>query len=148
MSALTLAEAKHSHLVVIDVQARLVAAMPEKQRMPSRLTTARNNLQKELDHIKRIKSGHLSAGDEQSIPARLTTVLEAFNEVASETHLKIEKISITSKNITITGDTSNRSSTLKLLAEIKKELNVQQERVGTQGGRDTFSITAELRNNG
>jgi hypothetical protein len=126
-------------------EADYLAALPEKEKMPSKLTTARNNLQKALNHIKRIRSGQLTADDEQSIPARLTTVLEAFNTVASETNLKIEKISIASKNITISGDTSNRSSTLKLLAEIKKNLNVQQENLGTQGGRDTFSITAELK---
>jgi len=122
-----------------------LAALPEKEKIPSKLTTARNDLQKALSHIKRIRSGQLSADDEQSIPARLTTVLEAFNAVAAETKLNIEKISITPKNITITGDTSNRSGTLTLLAEIKKVLNVQQENVGTKGGRDTFSITAELK---
>jgi hypothetical protein len=122
-----------------------LAALPEEEKMPSKLTTARNDLQKALNHIKRIKSNQLSTDDEQSIPARLTTVLEAFNKVASETNLKIEKISITSKNITISGDTSNRSNTLKLLAEIKKKLNVQHENVGTKGGRDAFSITAEIK---
>ncbi len=122
-----------------------LAALPEEEKMPSKLTTARKNLKDARDHIERISKGQLSATGEQSIPARLTTVLEAFNSVASKTNLNIEKISITSKNITITGDTSNRSSTLKLLAQIKKTLNVQQENLGTQGKRDTFSITAELK---
>jgi hypothetical protein len=135
---------KPARLLREKFAADYLAALPEKEKMPSKFTTAKNDLQKALNHIKRIRSNQLTADDEQSIPARLTTVLEAFNKVASETNLKIEKISITSKNITISGDTSNRSSTLKLLAEIKKKLNVQQEKIGTKGRRDTFSITAEL----
>jgi hypothetical protein len=122
-----------------------LAALPDEEKMPPKLTTAKENLKDALNRIERIRKGQLNTDDEQSIPARLTTVLEAFNKVASETGLNIEKISITSKNITISGDTLNRSSTLKLLAEIKKKLNVQNENVGTQGGRDTFSITAELK---
>lgn len=124
-----------------------LTALPEKDKMPSKLTTAKNDLRDARNHIERIRKGQLSSDGEQSIPSRLTTVLKAFNAVASQTDLNIEKISITSKNITITGDTSNRSNTLKLLAEIKKSLNVQQENVGTQGQRDTFSITAELKTN-
>jgi hypothetical protein len=117
------------------------AALPDSK-MPSRLTKARDKLEDERNRIKRVRDGKLSATGEQSIPARLTAVLHAFNEVASQTNLKIEKISVTARNITITGDTSNRSNTLKLLAEIKKTMNVQRESLGTQAGRDTFSITA------
>jgi len=118
------------------------AALPDEEKMPSKLTAAQNDLKKALNRIERIRSGQLSATGEQSVPAKLTAVLDAFNAVASPTSLNIEKISITARNVTITGDTSNRSNTLKLLAEIKKTMNVQQENLGTQGGRDTFSITA------
>ena len=115
-------------------------ALPEKQKMPARLTTARNDLKRALDRIKRVKSGQ--ATDEESVSARLTLILQAFNAVASNTDLNIDKITITGKNIIVTGDTSNRSNTLKLLAQIKKMMDVQQENVGNKGGRDTFSITA------
>jgi hypothetical protein len=125
-----------------------LAALPNKEKMPSKLTVARKDLKKARDDIERIRNGQLSAAGEQSIPARLTAVMQAFNAVASDINLNIEKISITAKNITLTGNTSNRSNTLKLLAEIKKTMNVQQENLGTQAGRDTFSITAVPKTSG
>jgi hypothetical protein len=114
--------------------------MPETK-MPSSLTIARDRLRRERNRIKNVKSGQLSATGEKSISAKLTAVLEAFNNVASRTDLNVEKVSITTKNISITGDTSNRSNTLRLLKEIKEIMNVEQERLGTKSGRDTFSIT-------
>jgi len=129
-------------LLCEKLAADYLAALPDEEKMPSKLTVARKDLKKARDHIERVRSGQLSATGEQSVPARLTAVLQAFNAVASQTNLKIEKISVTARNITITGDTSNRSNTLQLLAEIKKTMNVQQENLGTQAGRDTFSITA------
>jgi hypothetical protein len=119
-----------------------LVALPEKEKMPSKLTAANQDLGKALKHIERVRSGLLSATGEKSVSAKLTSVLAAFNSVASQTKLQIEKISITGRNITIIGNTSSRSNTLKLLKEIKKTMNVQQERLGTKDGRDTFTITA------
>lgn len=119
-----------------------LAAMPEKEKLPSSLTTAKRDLERALNHIERIRSGQLSESGEQSVTARLTEVLRAFNEIAAPTQLNIEKISVTARNITITGDTNSRSDTLKLLEELKKEMNIQQSNLGNKGGRDTFSITA------
>ena len=119
-----------------------LVALPEKEKMPSKLTAANRDLDKALKHIERVRSGLLSATGEKSVSAKLTSVLAAFNSVASQTKLQIEKISITGRNITIIGNTSSRSNTLKLLKEIKKTMNVQQERLGTKDGRDTFTITA------
>lgn len=123
------------------------AALPDRK-MPSQLTRARDDLKKERNRIKSVRSGQLSTTGEKSIPAKLTTVLEAFNAVASKINLNIEKISITDKNIIITGDTSSRSNTLELLNEIKKTMNVQQTNLGTKGARDTFSITTVPKTSG
>jgi len=62
MSVLTLAEAKHSHLVVIDVQARLVAAMSEKPRQQTLhnaalLTQAANTLKIPITHTEQYPKG-------------------------------------------------------------------------------------------
>lgn len=65
----------------------------------------------------------------------------AFNEVAKPTDLNIEKITVTEKKISIKGDTSSQSSTLKLLKEIKKTMYIEAERLGTKNNRNTFSIT-------
>ncbi|MFA5785003.1 MAG: type II secretion system protein GspL [Phycisphaerae bacterium] len=125
-----------------------LAAMPEKEKLPSSLTTAKRDLEKSLNRIERIRSGQISASGEQSVTARLTEVLRAFNEVAAPTKLNIEKISVTSRNVTMNGDTNSRSDTLKLLEELKKEMNVQQSNLGPKGGRDTFSITAVPKTDG
>ena len=95
----------------------------------------------ELRRIRDVKSGQLSITGEESISAKLTLVLEAFNKCAAQTNLKIDKISITSKNITIAGDTSSRKNTLKLLKAIKDKMVISSERHDSKGGRDTFSIT-------
>jgi len=98
-------------------------------------------LEGELRRIRDVKSGQLSITGEESVSAKLTLVLEAFNKCAAQTNLKIDKISITSKNITIAGDTSSRKNTLKLLEAIKDKMVVSSERHESKGGRDTFSIT-------
>jgi len=95
----------------------------------------------ELRRIRDVKSGQLSITGEESISAKLTLVLEAFNKCSAQTNLKIDKISITSKNITIAGDTSSRKNTLKLLKAIKDKMVISSERHDSKGGRDTFSIT-------
>lgn len=101
------------------------------------------SLQTEERRIKDLKSGVLSATGEKSVPAKLTMVFEAFNRVAKETNLKVDKISISNKNITITGDTSSRSNTLKFFESItKSKMEMVQKSVETKAGRDVFTMTA------
>jgi len=62
LSALALAEANHSQLVVIDVQERLVAAMPEKSRQQTLhntalLTQAANILKIPITHTEQYPKG-------------------------------------------------------------------------------------------
>ena len=62
MSTLNLLEAKHSQLVVIDVQERLVAAMPEKPRQQTLqntalLTQAANTLKIPVTHTEQYPKG-------------------------------------------------------------------------------------------
>jgi hypothetical protein len=101
-----------------------------------------NKLAGELRRIRAVKSGQLSITGEESTSSKLTLVLEAFNKCATRTDLNIETISITSRNISIAGDTSSRSNTLKLFEALKSvNLDVQQQRLDSKAGRDTFSIT-------
>jgi hypothetical protein len=96
----------------------------------------------ELRRIRAVKSGQFSITGEESASSKLTLVLEAFNKCAAQTDLKIETISITSRNISIVGNTSNRNNTLKLFEALKSvNLDVQQQRLDSKAGRDTFSIT-------
>jgi hypothetical protein len=71
-------------------------------------------------------------------------VLEAFNNCAAQTNLNIDSISISTKSMSITGDTSGRKNTLKLFEAIKKSnLEILQQGLDTEGGRDSFRITVE-----
>ena len=99
-------------------------------------------LKKELRRIKNVKGGQLSMTGKKSVAAKLTFVLQAFNRCAAQTNLKIDKIRVTSKNIAITGSTSSMANTLKLFDAIKKtDLNIQQRRIDSKGGRNNFSVT-------
>ena len=82
-----------------------------------------NKLASELRRI-RSKSGQSSIAGEESMSAKLTLVLEAFNKCAAPTNLKIDLISITDKTISIVGSTSNRKNTLKVFETIKGKLEI------------------------
>ena len=111
-------------------------------RKPDSKSNPVKRLSSEYRRIKDVKSGQLSVTGEESISAKLTMVLEAFNRCAAKTNLKIESISITSKAIRIVGDTSSRKNTLKLRKEIENsELQILQDNLELKGGRDIFSIT-------
>ncbi len=98
----------------------------------------------ELRRIRNVKEGLLSVTGEESVSAKLTLVLEAFNKCAKDTDLKIDSIAITSKTIRIEGDTSNRGNTLKLFESIKGSgLEILQQGLDQKGGRDNFYITIE-----
>jgi len=82
--------------------------------------------------------------DEKSISSNLTLVLTAFNdnECAKQTNLNIDTITITNKDIMITGDTSVRQNTLKFFEVLGKNgLEKLRENLREKGGRDNFNIT-------
>lgn len=96
----------------------------------------------ELRRIESVRKGLLSVTGEESISAKLTLVLEAFNKCAAQTNLNIDSIAITTKTISIAGDTSSRKNTLKLFDAIKKSgLEILQQSFDAKGGRDNFRIT-------
>ncbi len=98
----------------------------------------------ELRRIKDVKSGQLSVTGEESVSAKLTLVLDAFNKCAEQTGLNIDSITVTSKSISVAGDTSSRSNTLKLFESLKEsKLEILQQRLDAKGGRDNFRITVE-----
>ncbi|MFA5553100.1 MAG: hypothetical protein WCZ89_05595 [Phycisphaerae bacterium] len=117
------------------------------KKMSDNTSQAIRSLESELRRIKSVKSGQFGASGDSSVPAQLALVLSAFNnnDIAKQTNLNIDRISITGRNIIISGDTSNRANTLKLLTEIKKLMDVQQEQLGSKDNRDTFNITAGIK---
>jgi hypothetical protein len=99
-------------------------------------------LASELRRLKDVKSGQLSVTGRESVSAQLTLVLEAFNSCAKQIDLNIDSIAITSKTISITGDTSSKNNTLKLFDAVRKaNLDIIQQRLDAKAGRDNFRIT-------
>lgn len=117
------------------------------KKMSDNTTQAIRSLESELRRIKSVKSGPFGASGDNSVPAQLALVLSAFNnkDMAKQTNLNIDRISITGRNIIISGDTSSRANTVKLLTEIKTLMDVQQEQLGNKDNRDTFNITAVIK---
>lgn len=117
------------------------------QKLPGKIKEAVRKLGSEKRRIENVKEGLLSVTGEESVSARLTLVLEAFNKCAAQTNLNINSISITTKNIRIEGNTSSRANTLKLFGTIKKcGLDILQQRLSSEGGRDKFSIAVAPKN--
>jgi hypothetical protein len=111
---------------------------------PPAKTDPVKKLEGELRRIESVKKGLLSVTGEQSISAKLTLVLDAFNKCAEQTGLNVDSISITTKTISIAGDTSSRQNTLKLFDAIKGSgLEILQQDLSAKGGRDNFSITID-----
>ncbi|MHC4630229.1 MAG: hypothetical protein ACYS9C_03035 [Planctomycetota bacterium] len=93
-----------------------------------------------LRRIESEKKGLIT--DEESVSSKLTLVLNAFNKCATQTSLNIKSISITARDIGITGDTSNRRNTLAFFETVRKSgLEISKEAFGAKGARDTFTIT-------
>ena len=95
----------------------------------------------ELRRIRDIGSGRLSITGEESVSAKLTLVLEAFNKCAAQTDLNIDSIAVTTRTISIAGDTSSRKNTLKLFEALRVKLDILQQRLDSKAGRDNFHIT-------
>jgi hypothetical protein len=109
---------------------------------PPDKTSPVKKLEGELKRIENVKKGLLSVTGEESISAKLTLVLDAFNKCAAQTNLNIDSISITTRTISIAGDTSSRENTLKLFDAIRQSrLEIMQQDLDAKGGRDNFSIT-------
>jgi len=116
------------------------------QKLPDKFKLAADKLRTALRRTKDIKEGQLGAAGEEALAAKLTGVLQAMNKCAASTDLNIETITITGESISIAGNTSNKQNTLKVFSALKEtEFNVLQQRLSSEGGRDTFNVTVEAK---
>ena len=117
------------------------AAMPGQELSDkTRMRDAVRKLGGLLRRIESEKKGLIT--DEESVSSKLTLVLNAFNKCAAQTNLNIKSISITVRDISITGDTSNRRNTLAFFNTVRKSgLEIAKEAFAPKGARDTFTIT-------
>lgn len=121
------------------------AVMLDKK--PLGKTSPVTKLRSEVRRIRDVKRGLISIKGEKSISSKLTLVLQALNDSAAETDLSIDSITITDRNINITGDTSSRRNTLRFFEAIKKaELDIAQQSLDIKEGRDNFTITVVPKN--
>ena len=110
--------------------------------LPDKFITVQKRLDGELRRIKDHQSGRFGASGEESMLSKLTLVLEAFNNCAAATDLKINKVSVMEKNIRIQGDTASFKKTLELRKSIEKSnLVILQDNLTEKSGRSDFSIT-------
>lgn len=103
-------------------------------------------LKSEINRIKDVKSGLLSASGEESLEAKLTYLFEALNSVPREVDIDIEKIAVTTKTVNIAGSTSSRGY-LQLFAAIDKhpKLSRSSSNYQSKDNRDYFTLTIELK---
>jgi hypothetical protein len=108
---------------------------------PPAKTSPVRRLASELRRVRDLKSGQRSVTGEESISAKLTLLFDAFNKSAALTNLNIDSISVTARNMTISGDTSSRSNTLRFFEAVKGSgLDIVQHGYDAKGGRDSFTI--------
>ncbi len=108
-------------------------------------STSVRKLQSEIGRIKDVKSGLLSATGEDSIEAKLTFLFEALNSVPKNVDIDVEKISVTTRTMTLTGSTSSRGY-LQLFGAVDKhpKLVKGSSSYEAKDGRDRFRLTVEL----
>jgi len=109
-------------------------------KMDTRLSPVKK-LKGELERVKREKKGELGDTGKESVTARLVLVLEAVNKSAKQTDLNINMINITSRSISLVGDTSGRRQTLNFNNALKTKMNVEKQNYELKGSRDTFNFT-------
>jgi hypothetical protein len=103
-------------------------------------------LKSEINRIKDVKSGILSATGEESVEAKLAFLFEALNSVPAGVDIEIEKVAITTTIMTITGSTSSRGY-LELFGAIDKhpKLTRGQSSYQSKDNRDYFRVSIELK---
>ncbi|HUT28471.1 MAG TPA: hypothetical protein VMX13_01670 [Sedimentisphaerales bacterium] len=118
------------------------AVMPQRK-LPQSVKSGARSLVGELKRTQDLVIGTVGGQGEQSVLAKLTLVLEAFNKSTGRTGLDIDSISITDKSVTIAGSTSGRGNTLKVRNAIKqmKLGNVQERLELKPTGGDSFKFT-------
>lgn len=110
--------------------------------IPKDIKSAVKKLGSEKRRLEQAKKGLITIEGEKSISSKLTLVLAAFNKCARQTDLNIKSITIASRDIIVTGDTSNRQNTLKLFETLRNNgLDVLRHNFEIEGTRDNFNLT-------
>ncbi|MBN2139298.1 MAG: hypothetical protein JW720_15960 [Sedimentisphaerales bacterium] len=107
--------------------------------------TADKALKSLKDEKKRLGKPNEPGGDD-SVSAKLTKLLDAFNKSATQTRLQITKVSIAAKSITISGSTSSRANTNRFFDIVRASgLDIVKTGLTPESGLDKFVISVALR---
>lgn len=103
-------------------------------------------LKSEVNRMKDVKSGMLSATGEDSVEAKITFLFEALNSVPARVDIEIEKIAVTTRAMSVTGSTSSRGY-LELFAAVDRhpKLARGQSSYQSKDNRDYFRLTIDLK---
>jgi hypothetical protein len=90
------------------------------------------------------------SGDDSSVVARLTFVLEAINKTPASVDVQVQQIAVTERSLRVQGDTNGRKSTLQLFDEMKKhpKLEVESNQLSPSPPRDKFEVTLQVEQEG
>jgi len=111
--------------------------------MPSKTKEAERRISTALRRVKEAQKGFSLTGEE-AVAAKLTLVLQAMNKCTAATGLNVETVYVSDRTITLSGDTPSPDNTLKMFDALRQTgLTVLQQRITTDGGRSTFSVTIE-----
>jgi len=111
---------------------------------PLRKTTKIKDAVRALQKIKARLENSNSDIPADDVSRKLGMVFDAFNRSSAQTKLDIDNVSISEKNISITGQTAGRSYTLKFFAIVESAgLKIVQQRLDTEPGADKFTIRVE-----
>jgi hypothetical protein len=114
---------------------------------PNRHQAIITQLKNEANRVKKAGGG-LSIGDEKSVSAQLTYLLQAINSLPSSVKLTVKDITISARGITIVGNTNSRSSSLKLskaISDHKKLQKGKEDFKNAPGSGNAFTISATLK---
>ncbi len=102
-------------------------------------------LRREVNKLEKANRG-LFAGDDESVPAKVTYVLEALNELPPSVDLNIDEISLSSGNISVRGDTASAAQTRMLFSQFDKHPRLERinEVLKEAGARHSFSVNLNL----
>jgi hypothetical protein len=125
---------------MLEVDYRLV--MLGERDFPPTMKKAVDNLAKTLRSLQAEKQGIWA--NQESVYARLTLILQSLNACARQTGLEINAITITTKDIIITGATSSRQNTVNKMTEAMKgaglEIIQSSAEMQREGDKDVFTI--------
>ncbi|MBN1123500.1 MAG: hypothetical protein JXA82_00735 [Sedimentisphaerales bacterium] len=113
--------------------------------------------------IRSLKKKGGIAGEEDSVPSKLTFILDAFNKAMgadpesqknpNAIDLNIKSITLSSKTIKISGDTKGSSAGREYLQKLLDALNAHEHLevvnvvIQSDGNRDAFTVNLELKGN-